>query len=140
MARRKMRVMRCGNVSDAVTHSAQALVTDATTAPAIRRLSLSDSGKCISDATTRVKTKKGERERGSGSTHLSHFFTQFDRLPLTGKKKHSHNIGIYYIKQPPTTTTRTQANHHCRLFAARAAAAVASFRGRGRKSRQDVRP
>lgn len=82
-----MQVMGCGNVSDAVSHSTQALVTDGATAtataPPIRRLSLPNSGKCISGTTTRVKRKK----IGSGSTHLSHFYTQFALLPSMVKEQ-----------------------------------------------------
>lgn len=83
-----MQVMRCGNVSDAVSHSTQALVTDAATAtataPPIRQLSLLNSSKCISGATTRVKKKN---HRGSGSPGQSHFYTQFALLTSMGKKK-----------------------------------------------------
>lgn len=65
MARRKTQAMRYGNVSDAVSHSNQALVTAAAAAtapPPIRRLSQPNSGKCISGETSRGEKKKRKEE------------------------------------------------------------------------------
>lgn len=69
-------------------------------------------------------TKKKRKEKGSGSTHLSHFHTQLALSPSTIKKR-----DFQQLASPPRQQSTTAA------FAARAAAAaaVASFRGEREK-------
>lgn len=76
---------RSGDVSDAVSHSTRALVTGA--AAAAKASTVTAERRQMHQRPDNNEGERKKKDRGSGSTHLSHFHTQLALSPPMGKKQ-----------------------------------------------------